>query len=222
MDLNALRASFMKHTSSLATDLSDADIDEYLNRCYQYTIPLDVGGEFTEEMWELECITGQATYPYPEPMVSASGKEPWIKSYVVTNPLNQVKVDVPIGITYLSYETDPLVFERKYLSKSTNGRPTAALFYGHEITLSAPPDDTYKVQIPVRSGPILQLDSTGIVHGTHARAIVSGAALEYLSEIQDADDPGAMREYRLYTHYQQQLQTYALSRPTQRHYTRSF
>jgi hypothetical protein len=223
MNLNELRDQFHKHTSSLSSDLSDSDVDVYLNRAYQYTIPLDVGGEFTEAIWELECVIDQAIYLYPEPMVSASGKEPWIDSVRKLNfPEIEITVE-PIGITYLSYETDPVVFKRKYLyGNKTSGRPRAALFYGKRLTLASPPDDIYNVSIPVRSGPIRVLDSLGIGHGTHARAIVSASALEYLSEIQDADDPGAMREYRLYTHYQQQLQTYALARPTQRNYTRSF
>jgi hypothetical protein len=76
MNLVELRDQFRKHTSSLATDLPDSEVDVYLNRCYQYTIPLDVGGEFTEEIWELTCIVGQATYRYPEPMCPRAARNP--------------------------------------------------------------------------------------------------------------------------------------------------
>ncbi len=219
MDLIAMRTSFHDHTSSLTSDLTDPQVDDYLNRAYQYTIPLDVGGEFSEQIWEIECVVAQDIYPYPDPMVAPMGLEPWIDEEAKEGNFNDL---TSIGIVYLTYETDPMIFKRKYLSRKANGRPTAALFFGKEVKFSAPPDRNFVVAVPVRSGPLEPLSTTGIGHGTHAQAVVSAAAVDYLTEIEDLDDPGVMRETGRYKRFKDQLLTYALARPTERRYTRSF
>jgi hypothetical protein len=217
MNLVDMRDLFRKHTSSLSQDLADVEVDSYLNRAYQYTIPLDVGGEFMEHIWELRCIAGQAAYPYPDPVVAPSNDSPWIDSHYDNS--NNLIEDSRI---FLGVDTNPSVFWSRYGVQSQGGRPTRILFYGKEATFSYVPEIEYVVSIPSRSGPLLPLDDSGINHGTHAMAVVTASAMDYLSEIEDVNDPGVNREANLYQRYLGQLQTYAQARPNKRRPARSF
>ena len=216
MNLTDMQTSFYKHTSSLTSDLTASEVNVYLNTAYQYTIPLDVGGEFNEQIWEIVCVPNHEWYPYPPTMVAPRAGEPWIDETEASGNRES------IGIVYLTRETDPVIFKRKYLSRSSSGRPTAILFYGKVATLSAPPSEEYIVSVPIRGGPIVGIPVEGIAHGTHAQAVVAAAALDYLTEIEDVDDPGTLREGSRYKRFRDQLKTYALARPMTRSYTRSF
>ena len=216
MNLAELITSFHKHTSSLATDIDDPEVQTYLDRAYQYTIPLDVDGEMMEQIWQLTCVVDQQDYPYPNPLISSSGKNPWIESKLVAS------VETAIGLKYLGNYNEPVVFKRRYLSTTNSGQPCGVLFYGKVARLDRPANDEYIINIPVRSGPLLPLDSNGITHGTHAMAVVTAAALDFLSEIESPEDSGTQRESMLYARYRNQLRTYSLSRPNERRPARSF
>jgi hypothetical protein len=211
-----MRTRFTEHVSDLSNDLADADIDEYLNRAYQYTIPADVGGEFSEGFWKLTTVIGTDTYVYGANIIAQNGEAAWINSYYDAVPAIQ-----SIAQQFLDVETDRAVFQHSdRTDPPVSGRPTSILFYGREVTLSHTPDLAYVIKVPCRAGPEDPLDSLGIPNDIHAMASVTAAALEFLAEAEDED--GAMREQALYESYRSRLNVYAQARPNSRRRKRSF
>ncbi len=216
MNLATMRTRFNEHVSDLSNDLDDAAIDAYLNRAYRYVIPSDVGGEFSEGLWELQTTTGTASYDYAAHVIAPNGEAAWIDSY-----RNISGVVIPDSLTFLDIETNRAVFE--YADRydvGTTGRPTAVLFYGLQVLLSPVPDNSYIVKIPVRMGPSEDLTAAGIVNDIHALAAITSAAVEFLAESEDAE--GATREQALYEGYKQRLIRKSQVRPNARRWKRSF
>ncbi len=216
MNLATMRTRFAEHVSDLSSDLSDSDIDAYLNRAYRYVIPSDVGGEFSEGTWELTTEIGTDVYPYASHVIAPNGESAWINSYV-----NGSGSTIADQLQFLGTETNRTVFEYadRYDAPST-GRPNACLFYARQVFLTPVPDTAYIVKIPVRMGPSSDLPDAGIVNDNHALAAVTSAAIEFLVESEDAD--GVMREEALYQRYKQRLNVAAQARPNARRWKRSF
>jgi len=212
-----MRSKFRERTSGLASDLDDGSVDEYLNRAYQYTVPLDVGGEFGEQLWELECVVGQTEYPQPTPMVGVTTATPWIDEYVDGLSQRQPTSQRDIGVDTFAH-----VFKRRYRTSEYDvpGQPTAILVYGKTVTVNRPPDIKYIITIPVRSGPLTALTSDGVAHEIHALAVVTASAQEFLTDSED--QLGASREAEAYKRYERQLHTFAQARPNLRRRKRSF
>ena len=218
MNLVNMRERFTEHVSDLASDLTDADVDAYLNRAYRYVIPTDVGGEFNEVIWFLVTQPQVDTYEYAANVIAPNGEAAFINShYLTTDPASLTSLDT----TFLTTETNRAVFEyADRLSLTSLGRPTAVLFYGRTAILSPVPDSYYIVKIPVRGGPSADLNTTGIANDLHAMATVTAAATEFLVEAEDAD--GVNRESALYQSYIKHLHVMAQARPNSRRWRRSF
>lgn len=218
MNLVSMRERFAEHASDLAGDLSDGNVDSYLNRAYRYIIPSDVGGEFNESLWELTCVIGTDTYDYADNVIAPKGDGAWIDSYYNTAA---TPVEVDLSRTFLDIETNRSVFEYADRYENQNqGRPTSILFYGRQVLLTPVPDLAYVVQIPVRGGPSADLTTTGITNDIHALATVTAAAAEFLAESEDAE--GVNRESALYNSYLKRLHVMAQARPNGRRWKRSF
>lgn len=200
MQLAAMRERFLKRTSALASDFGDGEIDTLLNAAYQFTVPLDVGGEFSEQIWELALEAGTATYAQPATIVAIDRGPPWIEQSGRASH-------------YLGLYSDPFQFDR-YATGASPGKPSAMLVYGKEVTVTPTPGEAYTVNVPCRGGPVAELTDAGIEHTIHAKAVVADAAIEYLIEQEDAD--GVARETGAYARYLDQLKTYAHARPRQR------
>jgi hypothetical protein len=206
MNLVAMRQKFRDRTSSLATDLSDTEVDDYLNRAYQYTVPHDVGGEMSEQVWQLTITPSVSTYDQPDAAVGIKPGPFWIDDQTTR---------------WIYTETIPSRFEARTSGRdNAAGIPNRALIYGKQVKFDRAPDQSYVVNIPVRGGPTAKLDSSGIAHEIHALAVVTSAAVEFLTEVEDTE--GISREDTLYARYTRQLHTYSQTRSNKRTPARSF
>ena len=215
MNLVTMRERFTEHVSDLASDLSTSSVDEYLQRAYLYVIPMDVGGEFSEQVWSLFLLTGQDTYEYARYVVSVTTESAWIDQGGETNPA------LSIPRTFLNVYTNRTVFEIYGNQElASPARPTSVLFYGRELIVSPTPDMNYILKVPIRGGPTVGLTSTGIENNVHAMAVVTAAASEFL--IESEDEAGVNRESALYQSYLKRLHVMAHGRPNKRRRARSY
>ena len=212
MNLTSMHAKFLKRTSGLGSLLTQAEINEYLNRFYQYMVPHDVGGDFSDGEWDLTCVPGQAVYPYPAVLVAPTGKGVNIYSVVTGDPLARVY--------WLDVETNAHVWkatDRNY--PQSQGIPTSILQAKKNVYLDPIPDRDYIINIPARTGPTTPLgfeeeNQDGIDNEVHAMCVVTGAAVEFLTDNEDHD--GAAREADAYASYTSMLRTAAYSKPQHR------
>jgi len=215
-----MRTKFLEVTSDLAGELDDAGIDEHLNRAYQYAIPADVGGEFSEMLARVVLTAGSDTADLPDTMVGVNAEVGWIKSRVLAPPFDPVEVGVPTH-TFVALKTYPDQFEAWHRSPSTlQEQPRVALLYGRQVIVDPIPDINYVIYMPGRGGDADGLTSAGIANNTHALAIVYSAAMEFLADSGDeASRAGVDREYN---RYRKRLQVSAVTRPESRLWGRSF
>jgi len=215
MNLVDMRTRFTEHVSDLSNDLDDGDIDAYLNRAYRYVIPADVGGEFSEGLWNLDTTIGTDAYAYAEEVIAPNGEAAWINSYKDGGGST-----IAQSTKFLDVETDRAVFEYADRDTSASGKPSAILFHGRQVILSPIPDLAYIIKIPIRGGPSADLSNDGINNDIHALASITAAASEFLAESEDA--AGFAREQALYESYKSRLHVYAQARPNARRWKRSF
>lgn len=204
MNLARMRELFHKHSSSLSSDFGDGDVDEYLNRAYQGTIPEQVDGEATEGYWEIDVTDAQVTeYPYPVWVIGPKLSSP---------PYNEG------GDYYYSVETDPTVFNRYKINDAGGGTGTI-LFYGRVAEVRNPQEGV-KIIVPAKVGPELPLTDTGLADSNHAMAVITSAATDFLGE--SDDQVGLMRENNLYKLYLHNMRVRSHSRARSRRWKRSF
>jgi len=217
-----METKFKERTSGLAASLANASIDAYLNRWYQFNIPAEVGRDMAEGLWSLETTFLGVEYDYPAYVIAPRARSAWIATRKTDFDVDPTIIDLAAK-QYLNPETDRTVFEafhRDYPLSLTGAIPTNILFSDRKVTISPAPDEAYFIQIPCRMGPQAALPATGIANETHALAVVTGAAWEYLMDKED--EAGASREGRAYEYYKERLNVYAYAKPRHRRPARSF
>ena len=207
MNVETMRVRFRGISAGLADDISDGEIDAYLNRAYQFDIPAGVDGEISETIWTLTTTASTESYAYPDRIV-APREQAWIADSGGSLPL------------YVT--TNPTIFEARWVDPSgAEGRPLAVMFYGREAKLAPVPDATYTIEIPARGGPETALtDGSTISNDTYAMCVVHAGLAEYFSEIEAgelfANNAAALERYT------SRLRTIAQARPKSRTPMRSF
>lgn len=216
MNLSRMNVLFKDYVADTAETLTSTTILDFLDRAYQYTIPSDVGGEMSEQLWELETTAGTASYSYPDTLVAPNAGTAYITEYRDT-PSTTVSVG-PYGVRFV---TDPASFESWFASgAASTGIPDTALFYARTVRFSPAPSLDYNVTIPSRGGPTTGIGVTGIANEVHAQAVVFAAAADYLASQEDTT--GYALCLQEYERYKEKLQTYAHARPNSRRSGRSF
>ena len=211
MNLVTMRQRFADHISDLDGDLTDPDIDAYLNRAYRYVIPSDVDGSITDIIWQTFTPIGASTLDVPKYVIALNKAKSWV---------------IPVGETapdQLDIYYDFLEFEERYPSwndASTPAVPEAICIYGRTVYFNVRPSGAHTFKTMCRGGPAADLDSTGIENDVHAMAVVTGGAQEFLAEAEDV--AGANRESALYGGYIEKLQVSSQARPNTRRPKRSF
>lgn len=207
MNVETMRTRFQGIAAGLADALSGGEIDDYLNRAYQFDIPAGIDGEISESTWTLTTSASTEAYDYP--------------AYVVA-PREHAWLDTTGGSIPLWVTTDPVIFEDRWVDPAgTEGRPVAVLFYGRQAKLAPVPDAEYTIEIPVRGGPAMALtDGSTIANDTHAMCVVHAALAEFFTEV-EAGELFATNASAL-ERYASRLQNISLSRPRSRIPRRSF
>lgn len=208
MNIETMRVRFKAIAAGLADDLSDGEIDAYLNRAYQFDIPAGIDGEISETIWTLTTTASTATYAYPSYVV-APGEHAWI--------VDSGGENIPLWV-----ETEPVVFEHRFsYPDGTEGRPVAVRLYGRSALLSPTPDAEYTIEIPARGGPSTALtDGSTVENDTHAMCVVHAGLAEFFTEVEAGElfnTNGAALE-----RYASRLQTVSKARPMSRMPARSF
>lgn len=196
MTLAEMIAKFKERTSGLGDDLSDAAITEYLDQYYQIVIPTEVDGPISEYLWEFTTSVGTRAIGIPDNIVSLNKPSVW---------LHDVGSDIPLDIDVYR---DPRRFEQRYPgypNLNPMGKPEAILIFRDEIHLNISSDKTYDMKVSCRGGPLTGLNSAGESRELYSRAIVAGAAWEYLTEMEDEE--GAAREDFVYQRYLGRMRT---------------
>jgi len=221
MQLGTMRSKFRGRTSGLSSDLTDSEVDAYLNRAYQYVIPNDVGGEYGEGIWELELTALTDTYPYASSVLFPKPGAVYIAGYY---PAGTPTVLTTLSLSTLDVETDFSKWtlqDRQLPVSATGGKPTSVCFYGRKVYLSPTPDLAYVVTIPARMGPVSGLSATdGITDETHAMACVTASTWEFLQEAEDQS--GSDREMAAYEGYRGLMLTTANGKASHRRPIRSY
>lgn len=219
MNLEEMRAKFRKNANDLANDLSDSEVLAYLDRAYRFTVPGDVGEDWSETLYELQLITGTVTYEVPDQIIGpAEDSAAWIDRY---SNLADPPVITNAGLYWVTIETDPSRYQWWFSYQSAaQARPTACLLYGRQIVLNRPPDQNYIMTIPSRGAPATGLTDSGLSNDAHAQAVVYGGVVEYLSDVEDAE--GQAEAAGGYAIQIKKLRRYALVSPERRQQSKSF
>lgn len=210
MSLASMRTDFLEAVAAVSDVVDEGTIDAYLNRAYQFQIPADIGGELSENVWELETTNGTRVYDYPAPMMGVKG-DAWI-SDDGTDP-QQIFLDVCY---------DRAQFEDRFADPdpATTGMPTAVLFYGRQATLNPTPDAAYTITIPIRGGSTTALQPAGLTNQLLERAVVQCAARDFCGD--SGDEVTEARLSVSYERVKDLLMTQAHTRPKARRPARSF
>lgn len=208
MNVETMRARFKGIAAGLADDLTDGEVDAFLNRAYQFDVPAGIDGEISETTWVLSTEVGVESYAYP-PYIVAPREHAWIQ---------QTGATIPLWVT-----SNPTLFEDRWAEPdgAANGRPVAVLFYGRTARFTPVPDAVYSVEIPARGGSATALtDGVTVPNDTHAMCVVHAALAEFFTEV-EAGELFATNGMAL-ERYASRLQTLSLARPRSRVPVRSF
>lgn len=209
MNLSKMREAFLSATSGLASDLTDAEIEEHLNRFYRWVIPADVDGAVSEIVWLGTCNTVYVFQSVPEYVIAVTRPTAWIYDVGSSTPIR------------LSVYADFERFTEEFPdATSKTGRPTAMCMYGGVLYFDRVPDQAYTYSIPCRGGPSAALAADGIGNENHAQTVIHGAAWHYLLEKED--EAGAAREGARYQAFKSLLSTQSKSGFSARRPARSF
>lgn len=214
LTLDEMRDEFAENVSDLEAGLDDAKIETYLNRAYQFTIPEEVGGEWSEQIWNLTLSVGVSEFDYATSIVGTYGLRAWIESISVGAG------ELASERTYVNIMTDPLRFEQYEYDDGSTGRPNNVLLYGRKVRLDRTTDFPYILKIPARGGPIFGIQVEGISHATHAKAVIHTAAADFLMQVED--DMGAQRNLAQAEIYLTRMRRIANSSSHERDWVRSF
>lgn len=226
MYLSEMRTKFKQRVGGLALDETDAGVDVYMNRWYQFLIPADIGGDLAEGVWVQETSFLVDEYEYPSYVIAPRADSAYIKTRKVDFDTDPTISE--IGPFFLDTETDRSVFEysdRYHPTSTTGGIPTVALFAERKMTISPAPDEAYFISVPCLMGPSVALGTgagelDGLTNEIHAMTVITGAAYEFLTDSEDTE--GASREGTSYEFYKSQLHKYAHGKPRHRRPARSF
>ena len=211
MNLATMRTQFKAHTSGLADQMADPDIDGYMNLIYMWVIPTEVDGSLTESLWERAIAINQFLETVPAGMVALNHNKHWIHA---ANTLSSPQR------LYVSYDYMSFTFRwPDYRDTTKTGKPDEICIFNNVVIYNRPSDYAYLVVSQCRAGPGV-LTSAGIGDDIHALATISGASWIYLQEKEDS--VGAAREGGLYDIYKNLLLTRSQSRYQPRRPARSF
>lgn len=117
--------------------LSEALLDDEVNRYYAYQFPLEVKPLELQDWWEFNTAASDEDYSLDDDNIVTIGTPAYIDGY-----------DLKIWYDTASfYEKWPLT------QTFTENRPQDALFYKRELLFRAPPDDIYAVKISAWARP---------------------------------------------------------------------
>ena len=182
MDPATMRQRFRDRVHNLSGDLTDAEVDVYLDNALQSEIPERVDGMLSDGEWSIDTVAGTTSYQMP--------------SYVHT-PRDTVYVDGDLVETFTSREQ----FRLRVDADTTNtGTTQYVLIYGggdtseltHTIEVFPVPADVYVLSGAARVYPTDSISDKTDVNTTLALAIISGAALEFA--LDNSEDEVAVRE----------------------------
>ena len=211
MNLATMRTQFKAHTSGLADQMADADIDVYLNRMFQFVIPTEVDGSLSEYVWGYALLQNTSQVLIPSMIVSLNQAKAFIHE---TGSI--VPIRLFISYDYLSFITR----WPDWSDDNVQGRPDEILIYEDYVTFNRNADVTYYGGIQCRGVPTSGIRVEGLADEIHALAVAHGSAWMYLQEKEDS--VGAAREGGLYDIYKNLLLTRSQSRYQPRRPARSY
>jgi hypothetical protein len=196
VDLATMRTRTKTLLGDTAGALSDAALEEHLNRVYRFEIPDQVPGAAREGSLTFSLTTSEDTYDL-DTHASLKGK--------VMAPRRGVRVDGDL----VEWHTDPTRFWACFdLDDTAEGTPTAVLAYGRELVFRPIPSAALSVYLPCAKYRDA-LTSTGLEYDPEALACVAGAAFQIAADRGQAEV--ARDALALYTSRIAELRTRSLA-----------
>lgn len=147
--------------------LSDADLEQAINRYYFYQFVLEVRPAELEAFWEFNTTASDDTESLDDDMDVLIANNGYVAGF-----------DLDISFSQSNWYS-------RWPETTTyaENRPSEALFYGGVLYMNPPPDAVYAVKIPVFSRPTtLTTDASVPTREEWGPAIAYGTAFEILNE----------------------------------------
>lgn len=196
MDLSAMRAAFQRHTSGLTSSMSTSDIDGYLNNIYVEYLPGDVDGKIHEVTWVQTLTVNVNPITIPNRIVGFPAGRFWIQGTAGN------RTGSPYNVSFYDNLTDFALSYPDYQDPANTGRPLSVFRQGRSLYFDRFPDADYNLIADARGCPATALTTDGLPF-THAMAVVTAAAWNYLLE--QEDEVGINREATQYETWKERL-----------------
>jgi hypothetical protein len=147
--------------------ISEADLEQAINRYYFYQFVLEVRPAELEAFWTFNTTASDDTESLDDDLDVLIANNGYVAGFNLDISFSQSNwfARWPETTTY------------------SENRPTEALFYGGVLYMNPPPDDIYAVKIPVFSRPTtLTTDASLPTREEWGPAIAYGTALEILTQ----------------------------------------
>lgn len=185
--LEDIRAKARKLTGRPSTSqLSTADLDDYINNYYQNVLPDEISLEPLKDWFSFQTVGGQGEYYVPD----LTGGQ---NVNFMTRPLT---VD-GVPVEYLHFDPE-LFFGRFPRDQETSdywGTPSEALFYGATIYLRPIPSAVHTIKLSSETRPAaMTTESSGPVIQKWGMAIAYGAAIDILLDGGDVERAASLSQ----------------------------
>jgi hypothetical protein len=213
MNLATMRTTFKRHTSGMTDDLTDSEVDGYLNTMFAEFLPADVDGKIHEVTWA--------------PTLAVSTNPTTIPNRIIGFPTGVFRIQgtggTRTGTVYDLHFYDNLalflVDYPDYQDATNTGRPEACFRQGKSLYFDCYPDDDYNLIAEARGAQADALGTDGLPY-VHAMTVVTAAAWNFLLETED--EAGVAREAAQYETWKGRLLTESHADYTGRTPGRSF
>ena len=185
-DLETIRKKVRNLTGMQGvSQISDTDLNDYINRYYQYLFPLEVKPRALQGYYELDLTDGDDEYDLNDAFYlsyTSLTSTSWISS--------GDSGDDETEFYELSVFMDPETFYDVWPLSSTytETRPTAVLIWENKLIFRATPDEDYRFKIKAWERPAeLEADGDEPVQVEWGPVIATGSALSILEEMGDSE-----------------------------------
>lgn len=190
--------------------ISDSAVLEYVNRYYQYTMPVNLKFKIPELKGWLEFTTadGEGTFNLSS---APSGALPFVLPLTFGIEYGVINVSAPLHIN--DEPANLWLDEDRFYSEyppdyDTEGVPTDVLFFGRALLLRPIPDDEYPVRMQAEYAPNALTLTGSPMHPIFAPVAAYGSAIMFLDAKGESDI--AQERVPMFQHYLGVAQSYII------------
>lgn len=185
-DLESIRKKVRNLTGMQgASQITNDDMNGYINRYYQYTFPLEIKPRALQGYYEFDLTASDDEYDLGSTFYDSYttlASLAWMSDGTTSTDETEFH-DMTV---YMDPETfyDVWPLSGTY----TETRPSSVLIWENKLLFRAPPDDTYRFKIKAWQRPSeLEADGDKPTQVEWGPVLATGAALEILEDMGDGD-----------------------------------